>query len=44
MIVGSAASPLFLEDYFEVEGDREPETDVQLGGQKDVDLIAGRFF
>ena len=37
MIVGNGGgrNPVFLEDFYEIEGDQEPHTDVELGGTND---------
>ena len=45
MIVGNGGgrTPSFIGDYFEVEGDREPHTDEDLGGTNDVTLISAKY-
>ena len=42
MIVGNGGgdNPPYLEDYFEVEGDRAPHTDVSLGGTYDLSVVS----
>jgi len=42
MVVGNGGgrSNPFLEDYFEVEGDREPHTDEDLGGSNDLNVVS----
>lgn len=45
MIVGNGGgrNPAFIEDYNEVEGNREPHTDVELGGTSDVELVEAKY-
>ncbi|GMH81712.1 hypothetical protein TL16_g09019 [Triparma laevis f. inornata] len=41
MVVGNGGgrNEAFLEDFFEVEGDREPHTDEELGGTNDLKIV-----
>jgi hypothetical protein len=45
MVVGNGGgrTPAFIGDYFEVHGDREPSSDVDLGGTMDIHLIEAKY-
>ena len=45
MVVGNAGgrNPAFIEDYFEIEGDQEPNSDVELGGTNDLTLVEAKY-
>eukprot|EP00947_MAST-08B_sp_MAST-8B-sp1_P001221 g1221.t1 len=45
MVVGNGGgnNPVFLTDYYEVHGDSVPNTDVELGGRDDVELLGATW-
>ncbi|GMI29836.1 hypothetical protein TrCOL_g12885 [Triparma columacea] len=45
MVVGNGGgrNSAFVEDYFEVEGDREPHTDEELGGTNDLEVVELKY-
>uniref|UniRef100_A0A0G4FMC6 DOMON domain-containing protein n=1 Tax=Chromera velia CCMP2878 TaxID=1169474 RepID=A0A0G4FMC6_9ALVE len=40
---GGGSNPVFLDDFFEPQGDSQAETDVSLGGTKDVSLVSASY-